>query len=158
MKTDDVAYNLAIAFQNFATAYTELVKLTNRQPDLDVSEAYPFYLLDFEDITANVVNWCQLNITKQLTLLPQLIVNPFCLTCAAFCNCNDDACTYKSYINFSREVVEPFLIHSGYKITADMPDGIVHAAYIGAVKNVQHTIASTRKTEEKNNAAVDQSN
>ncbi len=61
---------MAVALIKFRKSYAELVLASKALPDLDVSEGYPFYLLDFEKIEPAVSQWCNLHASNLLHSLP----------------------------------------------------------------------------------------
>ncbi len=74
----DAARNerLAKALLQFKLCYKELVEASVDIPDFDISEAYPFYLLDFEKIEPAIEQWCTVNATKILKLIPHEVTSP----------------------------------------------------------------------------------
>lgn len=63
-------YNLAKALAEFKKSYEHLVECSKQLPELDVSENYPFYLLDFEAIQPGVSAWCITQYDKLISGLP----------------------------------------------------------------------------------------
>lgn len=137
-------FELAKAFNDFGNAWVNLVKLTSKMPDLDLRQAYPFFLLDFEEIVDNVKLWCTLHASRCLENLPKTVTNPACLVCKTPDACT--SCVNSQTIVFTREAVTPYLLSRGYKITAAMPDSIVHAAYIGEMN--RHATANSTTGDE----------
>ena len=125
MTTND-AYNLAIAFLRFKDAYITLAKETAKHDDFDMSTNYPFYLLDFEQITPAVQQWCNTYSTAILRALPERITNPGCFDCS-FKGLGVDAsgmckgykekqCNIFPTIIFTRDAVMPFMTQTGYAV------------------------------------------
>lgn len=77
-------YNMAVALLQFKKAFTTLVNCSEAMPDLDLSENYPFYLLDFEQIEGTVEQWCMIHASKLMSQVPDKVVNPACLECTHF--------------------------------------------------------------------------
>ena len=109
-------YKVAVAMLQFKTAYHNLVEATKSMPDLDVSNCYPFYLLDFEEIEPAVMQWCSIHAAELMKHLPERVDNPGCLACQYFragltpggickgsentsCGIYPDACIYEGIHN-----------------------------------------------------------
>lgn len=69
-------HNLAKALLTLKAAYKQLVEASRDMPDYDISEAYPFYLLDFEAIEPAVLQWCTVHATRLLKRLPYQVESP----------------------------------------------------------------------------------
>lgn len=69
-------HKLAKALLAFKLCYKDLVDASKDTPDFDISEAYPFYLLDFEEISPAVEQWCTVNATKLLKTVPATVESP----------------------------------------------------------------------------------
>jgi hypothetical protein len=123
------------ALANFAVAWSNLTKLTAEDDDLDLTEAYPFYLLNFEEITPNVVQWCKLNISKLIkgSAGKMLIMNPDCIQCDNVGKCGSLDCQLHTYIPFDKEKMTKCLSSAGYEVDKSTPEEIVYAAYVGYV-------------------------
>lgn len=63
-------YLLAKSLLKFKRAYEELVEASKEMPDYDISENYPFYLLDFEAIGPAVSQWCITHYDKLISDVP----------------------------------------------------------------------------------------
>lgn len=74
-------YNLAMAMIKFKQSWKELTD-ASKQVDTDLTEGYPFYLLDFEEITPAVQQWCNIHASRIISQTPDQITNPTCLRCA----------------------------------------------------------------------------
>ena len=74
--TEQAAHRLANALINFKHAFTELTDASVAIPDYDISEGYPFYLLDYETIAPAVSQWCNIHATKLLKQLTYDVPSP----------------------------------------------------------------------------------
>lgn len=134
-------YNMAVALLHFKSAYQQLVKASKELPDLDVSEGYPFFLLDFEVIESAVVQWCTLHASRLMEALPDIVPNPTCMSCEHFgSNVNasglcegNPRCTGYPVIPYSAAVCRPALIAAGYNI-AQLSESEVELLYIQEVQ------------------------
>lgn len=116
-------YNMAVALLNFRKSYKELVRCSKQLPDLDVTEGYPWFLLDFEEIEPAVLNWCSTHASKLLDACPDIVDNPACLDCPKFgiglgsdglCKgATDVKCSVYPKIMFNRHAVLPVLVRAG---------------------------------------------
>ena len=73
-------YNLAVQLIKFRQAWKELTDVS-KDIDIDLSEKYPLYLLDFEELTPAVEQWCNLHASRIIQTTPDQIINPTCLRC-----------------------------------------------------------------------------
>lgn len=73
-------YNLAVALIKFRQAWKDLTD-ASVLVDTDLTEKYPFYLLDFEELTPAVTQWCNIHASNIIQNTPDQIVNPTCLRC-----------------------------------------------------------------------------
>lgn len=132
-------YNLAVAFINFKGAYSKLVEASMAMPDLDVSENYPFYLLDFEEIENAVKQWCVVHATRLMKYLPERVDNPRCLGCKhlraglnpqGLCvGLAEEGCSVHPEIPYSKAAVIPYLTNNGVD-TSQLGDDEIHLLYI----------------------------
>lgn len=116
-------YNMAVALLNFAHSYQAMCKASRKLPDLDVSEGYPWFLLDYEEIEPAVVGWARMHASKLLDMCPDIVENPSCLGCrylsmglAASGLCvGQEAVKCANYpkILFERDLVKPALVAAG---------------------------------------------
>lgn len=116
-------YKLAVALLRFKAAYAELVDASERLPGYDIGEAYPFYLLDFEQIKPAVQQWCTIHAAKLMRDLPDKVDNAACINCDYFrkgigadgqcLGQKDKSCIIYPFIQFSREMA-----------IAAMPEGV----------------------------------
>lgn len=116
-------YRLAVALLHFKSAYKELVAASKAMPDYDISENYPFYLLDYEGIERAVLQWCTIHASKLLQDIPDRVDNPACISCPDFrigigadgqCKGKDSTrCCLYPYIMFSKEMAVPVLKAAG---------------------------------------------
>lgn len=74
--TEQAAHRLANALIAFKNAFTELTDASKAVPDYDISENYPFYLLNYEEIAPAVVQWCNIHATKLLKQLTYDVPSP----------------------------------------------------------------------------------
>ena len=140
-------YRLVVAFSELRKAYKELVTASKALPDADVSEGYPFFLLDFEAIAPAVDQWCAIQMAKLLEGLPNRVVNPACLSCP-FVGIGLDAtgqcagasstqCHVFPYILYSLQQATAALFSLGYAVNG-MSDSAIEIAYLKEVdKHVQ---------------------
>lgn len=70
------AYKLAKALIQFKLAFKALVEASTAVDDYDISEAYPFFLLDYETIEPAVSQWCTIHATQLLKSIPAETLNP----------------------------------------------------------------------------------
>lgn len=134
------AYRLAVAFIHFKNSYTELAKeLEAAGDDYDISEGYPFYLLQFESICPNVQQWCTIQADRLLSSLADFIPNPACLQCIYknAAKAADGSCKFMSTtdcysyptIPFARKICTPLLLACGYDVDK-MSDVEMQVAYM----------------------------
>ena len=74
--TEQAAHRLANALINFRAIFTELVDASVAVPEYDISEGYPFYLLDYEEISPAVSQWCLIHSNKLLKQLTYDVPSP----------------------------------------------------------------------------------
>lgn len=136
-------YRLAVAFLQFKVAFKELAEASKALPDLDVSEGYPFYLLDYEVIAPAVDQWCNIQATQLMKKLPEMIDNPNCVKCPHFREgllpnglCKGSPCSSYPTIPFMRQLVIPFLTEHNITVDEKMTDDVVHLLYIRKVEEV----------------------
>lgn len=139
-------YQAAVAFLQLKIAYERLVKATQQLPDLDVSDCYPFYILDFEDIQPAVSQWCNVHATALMKHLPAQVDNPQCVGCTYFrqgiaknglcVGAHLQSCQVYPLIPYDRLQVTPFLKLHGCDITLDTPDDVAHLLYIRKVEEL----------------------
>lgn len=117
-------YDMAVALLQFKAAFHRLVTASKALPDLDVSEGYPFYLLDYEVIEPAVLQWCSIHAAKLMEALPDIVVNPACLKCehigkgtsATGMCAGNQSCSIYPVIPFSVAQCKPALIAAGYTV------------------------------------------
>lgn len=132
-------YKLAVALLQFKTAYKNLTDISMELPDEDLTEQYPFYLLDFEGITDAVQQWCTTHAARLMKNLPDRVDNPACLKCDHFrCGLSPSnmctkgsqiGCTVYPFIPFTREAVTPYLSSLNIDVTG-WQDGEVQLTYM----------------------------
>ncbi len=135
-------YQLALALLQFNQAWTSLVTISKQLPDMDLSELYPFFLLDFEEIQPAVKQWCLVHAGNILTRIPDRVPNPACVACkyvkagitpdGVCTGAKEVNCTNYPVIQFARELVVPFLASIGVD-TTNMSDAVVQATYLREV-------------------------
>lgn len=114
-------YRFAQALLVFSSAWEELAKASIDCPDQDVSDLYPFYLLDYEEIAPAVKSWCLHHASRIMKQVPDQVYNPECFQCPYLGSGIDKAtglcegypamkCGRHPYIQFSPEAVRPFLL------------------------------------------------
>lgn len=131
-------YEMAVALLQFKKSYIDLCKASRKLPDLDVSDCYPFYLLDFEDIETAVIQWCNLHSNKLMEQVPDRVDNPACLSCVhmriglgADGLCKGGPCTVYPYILFSKEACLPALLeHYPLAVINNDTLSALHVKYI----------------------------
>lgn len=134
---------MAVAFINFDKAYEELVAASVAMgDDFDVSQCYPFYLLDFEEIAPAVKQWTAVHSRKLLNELPDKVINPACLVCPHYskqavmdgnCSVTNRDCINYPYIQFSRQTVTPYMEMVGYDV-ATLDDAELELMYMKEVE------------------------
>lgn len=114
-------YRFAQALLVFSSAWEELAKASIDCPDQDVSDLYPFYLLDYEEIAPAVKSWCLHHASRIMKEVPDTVYNPECFKCPYLKQGIDKAtglcvgypvmkCGRHPYIMFSPEAVKPFML------------------------------------------------
>lgn len=145
-------YALAVALLQFSKAYEELIKASKRLPDMDLSDLYPFYLLDFEDIQPAVKQWCLHHASRIIAAVPDRVANPACTDCpyifagidtSGICKGQTTMqCTNHPEIMFTREAVIPFLKANGVDYT-DCDDATLQLLYCRKVEEHCKNIATS---------------
>lgn len=144
-------YDMAVALLQFRAAYRRLVAASKAMPDLDISEAYPFYLLDFEVIEPAVLQWCSIHAAKLMETLPDIVANPACFNCAhlgsgvnaAGMCAGDPACPGYPIVSFTAAACKPALINAGYDVSK-LSDAEVELLYI---QEVQKRVTEGKKSD-----------
>lgn len=129
---------MAVAFIQFKAAFTKLAAASKALPDLDVSDSYPFYLLDYEEIAPAVAQWCTIHATRLLQQLPDQVDNPRCLECKFFRTGLDASglckglavtkCGVHPFMPFSIEAILPYLISKNINV-ANLTPGEAQIIY-----------------------------
>lgn len=137
-------FKMAIALLQFKKAYKNLTDISKTLPDLDVSDSYPFYLLDFEAIQPQVAMWCDIHAARLLKEVPDKVDNPVCTSCEYFriglgpdglCKAaNDKKCGTYPLIVFTKEQVIPFLISIGKEVNSETTDAEVYIMYTSVLE------------------------
>lgn len=134
-------YDMAVALLQFKTAFHKLVTASKALPDLDVSEGYPFYLLDYEVIEPAVLQWCSIHAARLMEALPDVVTNPACLSCehvgkgigASGLCAGNQSCGIYPVISFSVAQCKPALIAAGYTVDK-LSDSEVELLYMQEVQ------------------------
>lgn len=134
-------YDMAVALLQFKAAFHKLVTASKALPDLDVSEGYPFYLLDYEVIEPAVLQWCSIHAARLMEALPDIVTNPACLNCehvgkgigASGLCAGNQSCGIYPVISFSPAQCKPALIAAGYAVDK-LSDSEVELLYMQEVQ------------------------
>lgn len=134
-------YDMAVALLQFKAAFHKLVTASKALPDLDVSEGYPFYLLDYEVIEPAVLQWCSIHAARLMEALPDVVTNPACLNCehvgkgigASGLCAGNQGCGIYPVISFSSAQCKPALIAAGYNVDR-LSDSEVELLYMQEVQ------------------------
>ena len=134
-------YDMAVALLQFKAAFHKLVTASKALPDLDVSEGYPFYLLDYEVIEPAVLQWCSIHAARLMEALPDVVTNPACLNCehvgkgigASGLCAGNQGCGIYPVISFSPAQCKPALIAAGYNVDK-LSDSEVELLYMQEVQ------------------------
>lgn len=140
-------YRMATALINFTSAFSELAAASKALPDLDVSELYPFYLLDYEKIDVDVKQWCLHHASKLLGQVPDKVPNSACAQCPwLYVGLDHDGqckgrkttgCNLFPQTVFQRSSAAAFLSHYGFDPTK-YDDGVLQAYYVKTIKEVNN--------------------
>lgn len=132
-------YRMAVALLQFKSAFMALAAASKEMPDLDVSENYPFYLLDYEEIAPAVSQWCSIHAARLMQALPERVDNPACISClyyragllpSGLCKgAEKKRCHIHPTIVYSREAVTPYLLAQEVKV-AELDDSSIHLLYM----------------------------
>lgn len=138
-------YRMATALINFTAAFSELSAASRALPDLDVSELYPFYLLDYEKIDVDVKQWCLHHASKLLGQVPDKVPNSACAGCRwLYAGLDVDGqckgrkttgCNLFPQTVFQRSSAAAFLSRYGFDPTK-YDDGVLQAYYVKTIKEV----------------------
>lgn len=134
-------YDMAVALLQFKAAFHKLVTASKALPDLDVSEGYPFYLLDYEVIEPAVLQWCSIHAARLMEALPDVVTNPACLNCehvgkgigASGLCAGNQSCGIYPVISFSVAQCKPALVAAGYSVDK-LSDSEVELLYMQEVQ------------------------
>lgn len=144
-------YRFAQALLRFSKAWEELAAASKAVDNYDVSELYPFYLLDYEEIQSAVKAWCLHHASNLLKHVPDLVYNPACMDCPYMQTGIDPAtgccrghsykeCVLHPLVMFSVDTVIPFLTRCGVDIDGLSPEAI-QLLYVRKV--VEHNESKT---------------
>lgn len=144
-------YKLAVAFIQFKDAYSKLVDASMAMPDIDLSDNYPFYLLDFEEIENAVKQWCIVHASRLMRELPERVDNPRCLSCSylraglaptGLCvGMNEIQCGVHPTIVYSSDAVIPYLVGNGVSVANLNPEEI-HLIYMNKTEAIYERLKS----------------
>lgn len=158
-------YNLAIALLQFKRVYKELTTASKALPDIDLTEMYPFYILDFEELTDNVAAWCNIHASNILRELPDKVDNPICTQCPDFriglsadglCKAvTKNACSAFPFIIFSREQVAPFMAQHNDPVRTEDSDKEVYLRYVSKLEACNEERQYSNKEKDSCNMASD---
>lgn len=137
-------YNLMVAMLTFNESYKRLVAASSKLTDYDLTELYPFYLLDFEKIQPAVSQWCLYHASVIMAEQPDRVVNPACILCesaglgidnAGVC-IGDATCVNFPFIAFSVDAVYPSILkYTSPGSIVDKTNAVtVYLAYIELLK------------------------
>ena len=141
--TGNKEYRLAVALLQFKSAYAQLATASLEMPEYDISQSYPFYLLDFEEITPAVLQWCTIHATNLMKSLPDRVDNPACADCEhlragisknGLCTA-PKSCIHYPYISYLKESVQGFFATRGIDI-AGLSDNEIHLLYIRKMDDI----------------------
>lgn len=128
-------YRLAQALVVFSRAWEELAAASKACPNMDVSDFYPFYLLDYEEMAPAVKTWALSHASNIMKNVPDKVYNPECFHCpylgkgldqeTGLCKGYEATkCGRHPYIMFTPEAVRPFLHEHGVDTTGMSPEAI----------------------------------
>lgn len=127
-------YRFAIALLQFSRAWEELTQASMSLSDMDVSELYPFYLLDYEAIQPAVKQWCAHHASKILAHVPDQVYNPACVHCRylkaglgadGMCKgMHEMKCNNHPTIMFTPQAVLPFMYANDISTQGCSPEAI----------------------------------
>lgn len=139
------AYRMAQALLMFNQAYKELTQASKALPDLDVSQLYPFYLLDFEQIQPDVEQWCLFHASKIINQVPDRVPNSACASCPwLYAGTGPDGlckgtkttgCRQYPEMMFTRAATTTFLSSLGVD-TSQMDDAVLQMVYTQKIEEV----------------------
>lgn len=157
-------YRMATALINFTAAFSELAAASKALPELDVSELYPFYLLDYEKIDVDVKQWCLHHASKLLSQVPDRVPNSACAQCPwLYAGLDHEGqckgkkttgCNLFPQTVFQRSSAAAFLANYGFD-SSKYDDGVLQLYYTRTIKEVNdeavhaQTSTSTDSTGEK---------
>ena len=132
-------YEAVCALLGFAAAYKRLTDVTTKMPDLDLSDSYPFFLLDFEDIAPGVIQWCSIHASRLMANLPDRVDNPACIGCrflkgglATNGLCRGQAamnCSLYPIMPYSEDMAKAYLISKNVSIPNNADANFIRLSY-----------------------------
>lgn len=149
-------YRMAKALLMFNQAYKELVAASTALPDLDVSQLYPFYLLDYEQIQPDVEQWCLFHASKIINQVPDRVPNSACASCPwlyagvgpdGLCKgAKTTGCRQYPEMMFTRAAATTFLSSLGVD-TSQMDEAVLQMVYTQKVEEVNKNAKDIHKHE-----------
>lgn len=141
-------YRMAKALLMFNQAFKELAAASKALPDLDVSQLYPFYLLDYEQIQPDVEQWCLFHASKIINQVPDRVPNSACASCPwlhagigpdGLCKgTKTTGCRQYPEMMFTRAAATTFLSSLGVD-TSQMDDAVLQMVYTQKVEEVNQS-------------------
>ena len=139
-------YRMAKALLMFNQAFKELAAASKALPDLDVSQLYPFYLLDYEQIQPE--QWCLFHASKIINQVPDRVPNSACAGCPwlhagigpdGMCKgTKTTGCRQYPEMMFTRAAATTFLSSLGVD-TSQMDDAVLQMVYTQKVEEVNQS-------------------
>lgn len=152
-------YRMAQALLMFNQAFKELTLASKALPDMDVSQFYPFYLLDYEQIQPDVEQWCLFHASKIINQVPDRVPNSACAGCPwLYAGIGPDGlcrgtkttgCRQYPEMMFTRAAATTFLSSLGVD-TSQMDDAVLQMVYTQKVEEVNRIA----KEKQSTNSAV----
>lgn len=149
-------YRMAKALLMFNQAFKELAAASKALPDLDVSQFYPFYLLDYEQIQPDVEQWCLFHASKIINQVPDRVPNSACAGCPwLYAGVGPDGlckgtkttgCRQYPEMMFTRAVATTFLSSLGVD-ASQMDDAVLQMVYTQKVEEVNRIAKEKQSTD-----------
>ena len=149
-------YRMAKALLMFNQAFKELAAASKALPDLDVSQLYPFYLLDYEQIQPDVEQWCLFHASKIINQVPDRVPNSACAGCPwlhagigpdGLCKgTKTTGCRQYPEMMFTRAAATTFLSSLGVD-TSQMDDAVLQMVYTQKVEEVNQSAKEIRNPD-----------
>ena len=149
-------YRMAKALLTFNQAFKALAAASKALPDLDVSQLYPFYLLDYEQIQPDVEQWCLFHASKIINQVPDRVPNSACAGCPwlhagigpdGLCKgAKTTGCRQYPEMMFTRAAATTFLSSLGVD-TSQMDDAVLQMIYTQKVEEVNQSAKEMRNPD-----------